>query len=710
MIKFESTIKKIQKSISGFQRMHPWHSGILTYVGIFAAVDIFFNFFIIQHLPTSLEVNNARYFLSALVQCQAAIIALVTTLTIVAVQTTASSYGSRVIPTFKNKPDLWLLLTIYTFAIILGFFLLIILDKGITDSGTVGTLQFLNPEVSNFIFFDFLFGIFTFVALFPYLLNILDLLKIKTIMENLAAKITKNDYLISDQENNFFEALLNLIHLSIKNNDSSMTIFGLNCLSKKFNDIWPNKCSDDDNETVAINYRSELLRCGEIAADRRDDRIFLEIVYSLNRFQDLVFKKEDDHFTNITYNAINGTGILGRIAAEKKMEFPLRMCVYRLGEIGHFLVEKEEPHYLSLIINTLIDLSESSIENKQSWPTETIVDVFDRLNKIMINKPKFQSFVYQNVHSLKSIGILSIENNWQSVSDPVIKSIVSSGKNFIERNNLASFSIVLNSLAELGSKACQKRDKHSVDLIIDSLSEIGVIAYNLERDYKSQWDNQSDDSIISSQPIDESEGSLISKVFCAIAEECAKNQWDSDETWDIIDRNYKLWQKAIEKKDIFGKPQIIRTINKIGVISARNKFDCSTSYAIKTLFNIFHQAYSEQDKSSYLDAIRALGEIASSAAENELSNPTKLALTNLCNIIEIVPSSQLVEPLLKMGITFTSNKSSSGINRVSALLKILLQNDHDSTIEEIKIFKKQMMGKKETELISLLEISGIIPE
>ena len=46
--------------------------------------------------------NSARYLLSALVQSLAAIIAIVVTMTLVAVQLTASAYSPRVIDIFKN--------------------------------------------------------------------------------------------------------------------------------------------------------------------------------------------------------------------------------------------------------------------------------------------------------------------------------------------------------------------------------------------------------------------------------------------------------------------------------------------------------------------------------------------------------------------------------------------------------------------------------
>ena len=51
------------------------------------------------------DVDSARYMLSALVQSEAAIVALVVMLSLVAVQLAAQSYSARVIEVFRRTPD-----------------------------------------------------------------------------------------------------------------------------------------------------------------------------------------------------------------------------------------------------------------------------------------------------------------------------------------------------------------------------------------------------------------------------------------------------------------------------------------------------------------------------------------------------------------------------------------------------------------------------
>ncbi len=75
--------------------------------------------------------DNERYLISALVQSLAATIALVITLSLVAVQLAAQSYSARVIDVYKNNPDMWILLSIYIVVIFYGLGLLKVIDIGV---------------------------------------------------------------------------------------------------------------------------------------------------------------------------------------------------------------------------------------------------------------------------------------------------------------------------------------------------------------------------------------------------------------------------------------------------------------------------------------------------------------------------------------------------------------------------------------------------
>ena len=100
-----------------FESKHLWTARLIVYSTCLAVVVLvcfsLFCYFNLFHT----DVTSARYMLSALVQSQAAIVAIVITLTLIAVQLTASAYSPRVIDIFKKNPDMWMLLSMYSISI-----------------------------------------------------------------------------------------------------------------------------------------------------------------------------------------------------------------------------------------------------------------------------------------------------------------------------------------------------------------------------------------------------------------------------------------------------------------------------------------------------------------------------------------------------------------------------------------------------------------
>lgn len=128
--------------------------------------------------------ESARYMLSALVQSEAAIIAIVVTLSLVAVQISASSYSPRVTGIFRKSLHLWVLMVSYIVSMIYS----IIVLKMIGEYPTLRAQQF---HVNGACFL----GIFCFAALLPYAHKILYMLEPSNIAAELAQNLTKNSFL-----------------------------------------------------------------------------------------------------------------------------------------------------------------------------------------------------------------------------------------------------------------------------------------------------------------------------------------------------------------------------------------------------------------------------------------------------------------------------------------------------------------------------------
>jgi uncharacterized membrane protein len=119
-------------------------------------------------------VNSARYLLSSLIQSEAAIIAIVVTLTLVAVQMTASAYTPRVANFFASSPHMYLLLGVYIISISYSAILLQLLN---------GNEGIVLKNMELFISLAYWMTIILAIALIPYIYYILELLRPETFIK-----------------------------------------------------------------------------------------------------------------------------------------------------------------------------------------------------------------------------------------------------------------------------------------------------------------------------------------------------------------------------------------------------------------------------------------------------------------------------------------------------------------------------------------------
>ncbi len=106
-----------------------WLNRFTFYFILFAIFFTIFHYIFSYFCFLHKNVDSARYMLSALIQGEFAVVALVVTLSLVAVQLAAQSYSTRIIETFRRTPDLWILIGIYGIAIFLGLLVLKLIEN-----------------------------------------------------------------------------------------------------------------------------------------------------------------------------------------------------------------------------------------------------------------------------------------------------------------------------------------------------------------------------------------------------------------------------------------------------------------------------------------------------------------------------------------------------------------------------------------------------
>ena len=332
-----------------FESRHLWTARLIVYSSCLAGVVlvwfILFRYFNLFHT----DVTSARYMLSALVQSQAAIVAIVITLTLIAVQLTASAYSPRVVDIFKKNPDMWILLGCYGVSIFYGFIVLKLVKE--TEGGAVSqsAIWSIAPISISFEFcvsMAYWLGVFTFVALFPYLWYTFSLLKSENIIKRLANKITKDKILeyiklaktsggvekrlVADP----IQPIVDIIHGSIMKYDLETTRFGL----KKVTDQVLKIISPGDEEESLWCFCNQLTRVGRLAISREDAESTIEVSKNLEYFGTSTAEKG---FKNATVYAVWSLKKVAKAAAGKELEDAISQVAKSLGEVGTAAAGKE---------------------------------------------------------------------------------------------------------------------------------------------------------------------------------------------------------------------------------------------------------------------------------------------------------------------------------------------------------------------------------
>jgi len=301
------------------------------------------------------DVTSARYMLSALVQSQAAIVAIVISLTLIAVQLTASAYSPRVIDIFKKNPDMWLLMGCYGVSIFYGFIVLKLVE------GTEG--EFVSCVSIAFEFcvsLAYWLGAFTFVALFPYMLNIIRLLKPENIIERLAIGITKDKILNSKEDP--IQPIMDIVHGSIIKYDLETTRVGLKAVTDRVIKIIEPEITDSDSEKEILrHFCKHLERVGRLAISKLDEESAREVIKNLGIFGKSAAEKR---LEKATTQVVVSLEEVGKATAEKGFEDATWEAVKFLGEVGGAAAKQDLKDATSRAVSSLVVVGKSAAEKR----------------------------------------------------------------------------------------------------------------------------------------------------------------------------------------------------------------------------------------------------------------------------------------------------------------------------------------------------------
>jgi hypothetical protein len=317
--------------------------------------------------------NSARYLLSALVQSQAAIIAIVVTMTLVAVQLTASAYSPRVIDIFKKNRVMWLLLVWYGLSIFFGLFVLEMIG------GKYQSLGHWGVSLESCIFLAYLMGIAAFTGLFWHIGNVIDLLKPENIIEKLSKNITRekvSKFIESEEKQRVdrvepakddpVQPIMDIIHGAVMKYDIETARVGLNRVIEIIDSDSQNKTDVEATAKAITRVVRSLELVGTSATERKLEDVTKQVARSFECVGRAAIKRTvarenfvDVYFIDVVRQVVRSLDSVGVAAAGKKLGSTTTMVVARLGFVGISVADEQLRGVKKTILNQITKSLES---------------------------------------------------------------------------------------------------------------------------------------------------------------------------------------------------------------------------------------------------------------------------------------------------------------------------------------------------------------
>jgi hypothetical protein len=465
---FIEFLKNIKKEVHEWEFRHLRTTRIFVYGGLFLLV-IFIGAILFTHFNLfHTDVNSARYMLSALVQSQAAIVAIVITLTLIAVQLTASVYSPRVIRIFRNNPDMWILLGCYGVSIFYGLFVLKLVEGTEGEFVSQSVIWYLGPfpiSFESYVSLAYWLGAFTFVVLFPYMLNIISLLKSENIIKRLEIEITKDKIL--NPKGDPVQSILNIIHGSIMKYDLETTRVGL----KTFKEQVLKSICPANEEKISRSFCDYLTRVGRLAISREDEESTLEVIENLENF--------------------------GTSTAEKGLETATVYAVWSLKKVGKAAAGKELEDATVQVAKSLGEVGTAAAGKELGGATQQVAKSLGEVGTTAAGKG-FENATVNAVWSLENVGKAAVGIEPENATVLAARSLGEVGKAAAEKGLEYATVSAARSLGEVGKAAAGKGLENATQQAAGSLAELTILSEEIVKtaihDYESKLEEKDPES------------------------------------------------------------------------------------------------------------------------------------------------------------------------------------------------------------------------
>ena len=450
----------IRKSLHDWELDNPLLSTLFIYFGMLFAFLLLWacSFSFVEKNP--IDIDNARSLLSTLIQCQAAIISIVISLTLVALQVIASKYTFRVIEVFKKSLDIWILLIFYIVGISFGCILLLSIYGD--EKGKIIT------ELNPWIFFTLFFGIFTLVAIIPFMLNIIEFFKTKNIIGLL--RINEKNVDNSNEANDEkIDSLCDIIHSSIMNYDIAATREGLEAIK----DLICEKIRTDKQNFDSLKYCTILAQYGRLATSKSDEESVSEVLNVFEKIsKELLLYGSDEALFTLTL----ALDEIGRSTAVKSLEAVTIKNIIICGNSGEQACNEGFKKSAERVVVALGWIGKNSALNNLESATIQSAQEIEKIGINACSKNDFSEIIRISIISLKEVTFASNKTGFESASTQIVSIFSNIGNKITQPEGAENLSLIAESLGWIGKDSASKGYDKAVATVTFSLNSLGVHA------------------------------------------------------------------------------------------------------------------------------------------------------------------------------------------------------------------------------------------
>ncbi len=409
--------------------------------------------------------DNERYLISALVQSLAATIALVVSLSLIAIQFAAESHSSRIIEFYKRNPDMWILISIYIVVIFYGLALLKVIDIGVVG---------INMEIA--IYFAYFLGFFAFICLIPYIWSTLNLLKISTAIKWLEKDITKENVLeaLKDSddiiEKDPVQPIIDIMNSALERNDYETVRNGLKVIKKNIIVILENPLEENEEKEI-INYIIQhIAEFGIYGANKKKEIFVRDIIISLHE----IGVKAIENKRKVSFSKVaTAIGEVGKRAAKNELEITFDV-VTKLTDLTKEAIQKQEfESSAQTAVKGLKNISITAAENKLG---KTVLNVVKRLEELWTQaiERNLKIFPGEVAVTLGYIGIKAIKEGFPTVASEAVSILKNKGTVSLEQEGDLTTSWTMEALGNIGAQAAKNNHLDILVMVVEILNNTAI--------------------------------------------------------------------------------------------------------------------------------------------------------------------------------------------------------------------------------------------